>query len=125
MDRLDEMFELQRDLMMAVGPTEVQNGVDVPQPPYGHLEHRHVQMYIRMLTQFCIEELSEATHHLEAKPWKKNPHPVNVPAYEEELIDAFHFLMEILIVSGFNPADLYDTYRHKQEENVDRQARGY
>lgn len=70
------------------------------------------------------DELHEALNEIGWKPWTASNH-VNENALRGELIDAFHFLMNLFIVSGMNHVDVFDAYQAKRIVNAKRQLDGY
>jgi hypothetical protein len=45
--------------------------------------------------------------------------------YLEEIVDATHYLLELVILSGFTPQEFFDAYTKKGEVNVTRIKSGY
>jgi dimeric dUTPase (all-alpha-NTP-PPase superfamily) len=82
----------------------------------------------------CLEdELSELLTRLPWKKWKKY-------SFEElknwisdeqrtetlfELVDGLHFFLNIAIILGFSPEEIFQYYIEKNKENHNRQIRGY
>lgn len=88
--------------------------------------------YIREMMLWTTDELHEALHELSyAKTWSKRydkpeyDHKKQNRLFKEEMIDALHFFMNIMIAAGFTPQEIYDMYMEKNKENIDRQKRGY
>ncbi len=116
-DRLEQMFTLQAKLQ---------------RDTYGHeldtmslVERVH---YTRMNVLAALDELHEALNETGWKPWAKSSH-MNEDAYFNELVDLWHFVMNLMLVAGGGPAHisraLYRGYMMKREKNVQRQADGY
>lgn len=63
------------------------------------------------------EELGEAANTLKCKPWKVTHMPTDEIHFLEELIDAFHFMIELLIMVGFTPESLTQLYLDKSDVN--------
>jgi hypothetical protein len=86
---------------------------------------------------FALEdEIHEAMQELKWKPWLTTGRGdwVNRDAFVQELVDAFHFFMNLLLLAGvvdgvWTPQQLADEftarYIEKREVNVRRQAEGY
>lgn len=70
------------------------------------------------------DELHEALAEVGWKPWASKKF-FNRDAYVHELVDAFHFFMNLLIVADCDADELLATYFHKRGINVKRQAAGY
>ena len=63
------------------------------------------------------EEIGETANCLKNKPWKQSEILTDEAHYREELIDALHFFIELLILSGFDAQMLYDYYFKKNQVN--------
>lgn len=82
----------------------------------------------RILKDFkwrIVEELGEAANCLKNKPWKQTHILTDRDHYLEELIDAFHFFIELFIVLDLSPQDVWALYFKKQEVNKFRQRSQY
>ena len=62
---------------------------------------------------------------LKNKPWKQTHMETDVEHYKEEIIDAFHFFVELCILSGIDEDDLFKIYLFKNEVNRFRQRSNY
>lgn len=123
-DMLATMFTQQREHMEEYA----QISFDPLNPNlYGDLEDRQVQAAIREYAGYTIEELlGEAiSGHLKNKPWKQTPRPVNRDEFVEELADAWHFFIELHIIAGVGPEEVFKAYFAKTLENIKRRAEGY
>lgn len=84
--------------------------------------------YIRFNALALEDELHEALAETGWKPWAKSMH-VNEEAYIGELVDVFHFFMNMLLATGATPEFLAERFTEKyfakQELNAQRQAQGY
>lgn len=84
--------------------------------------------YIKDMVLAATDELHEALNETGWKPWTTVRH-VNEDAYIAELVDAWHFLMNLLLATGREPSELADLLFHgyitKAQVNVERQAQGY
>ncbi|QEM41591.1 MazG-like nucleotide pyrophosphohydrolase [Gordonia phage Forza] len=73
-----------------------------------------------------IDEIGEALDETSWKPWdKKNTGIVNQEAFLGELVDAAHFLANLLLIGGLTEREFWEAYRAKQERNRVRQLGGY
>lgn len=94
-DRLKLIFERQHQLIRKYHVIEKGNGLlhteDVPV----HLHDRFGQAQLKDLAWRVTEEITEATLALKE-------HPDNRTHFLEELSDAFHFLVELSILSGLD-----------------------
>lgn len=84
--------------------------------------------YIKDMVIAATDELHEALNETGWKPWATVRH-IHEDAYIAELVDAWHFLMNLMLATGREPGDLADLLFHgyvtKAQVNVERQARGY
>lgn len=71
------------------------------------------------------EEIGEAMSCLKNKPWKTTQVLTDVDHYEEELIDALHFFIELLLLSGITAERVFELYMRKHEVNQFRQRSAY
>lgn len=71
-----------------------------------------------------ISELQEALDEMGWKPWATSKH-FNEAAVQGELVDAFHFFMNLCMVARLEPEQLFDKYLAKRQKNIDRQNAGY
>lgn len=116
-DRLTAMLYTQRDLQAkAYGHT------------MGEMKPEDLMSYVRDNALALADEIHEALAETGWKPWASSNH-MHVSAYLGELIDAWHFLMNLMLATGIQPsvlADrLYDGYMMKQARNAKRQVEGY
>lgn len=86
--------------------------------------------YIKDMKLALESELQEALDETAWKPWARHPDRwVNRDAYVGELVDVFHFLMNMLLVLGDTPEDLatevFTRYCLKNKINDQRQRDGY
>jgi len=115
MDKLSQIVEMQKALMQRLG-------VQV-------LEDKKNDALIQeqtkdLLFAICCE-LGEAGDEINWKPWKRTVKPVNFDLLQTELIDIFHFTMELMIMWGMNAEMIFEAYENKMAENQARQDRGY
>lgn len=107
-DRLEEIFECQRALMEKFHPVEVQNGA----PPVLAHEHpeglnaRPVQRHLKELAWRAMEELFEAYWVYKEDQISLDNPTMEIFKLHEELVDVYHFLVELTISSGMDAAAL-------------------
>ncbi len=58
------------------------------------------------------------------KPWATSNH-INVERFHGELVDAWHFFMNLMLHSGMTAETLTTLYYAKREINITRQNNGY
>lgn len=116
-DRLREMFELQLELQTTTFGKNFQR-----------MRLAERVQYIKDMVLAATDELHEALNETGWKPWATKRH-INEDAYIAELVDAWHFLMNLMLATGREPDELadllFDGYIRKRERNVARQAEGY
>lgn len=56
--------------------------------------------------------------------WKKHQE-FNQDNFQKELIDLWHFVINLTIASGMNAEQLYNNFLEKNKENHERQDKGY
>lgn len=88
--------------------------------------------YIKDMILWTTDELHEALHELPyAKDWSKKydkpdyDHEKQWKLFKEEMIDAWHFFMNIMLAAGFTPEEIFKMYMEKSAINVERQQNGY
>jgi len=94
MDRLDELFAAQLRLIHKIGPVYSANGFDDwTRAPV--LDNRVHQAHVKYIAWCFIEELVEAED-------AKSPEEAR-----EEVVDALHFLLELMIFCDVSPNTLF------------------
>lgn len=114
MDRLGLMLEMQRDLQLGYN-----NGKRVED-----FTDTERMAEIRDNTLSMLSEVFEALAETGWKPWAKSNH-INRDAFHGEIVDAWHFLMNLMLHTGMTADDLYAGYVRKNQINRARQANGY
>lgn len=86
--------------------------------------------YIRWNVLALTDELHEMLQETSWKPWAKSTY-INAKAFDE-LIDAWHFLMNLFMATAPRHMEPYkvaatvvEKYRAKRQVNIDRQEQGY
>lgn len=69
-------------------------------------------------------ELWEAMDEMGWKPWATSQH-FNTEAVQGELVDAWHFFMNLMLIADMTPLDLWNGYQAKRLKNIKRQQEGY
>jgi len=81
---------------------------------------------MRTHTLALLDEVHEVLRETSWKPWKRGDGTdFNAKAAREEMVDAFHFFMNVMLLLGIDWDDLLLGYEEKRAENVARQKRGY
>lgn len=120
---LEKVFELQRKFQERLDPTVFTSMGASPDMRAAFMRNHFV---------FCVQELNEALYEVPYfKPWKDYSgmsdlaHIVQMRKVQEELVDAFHFFVNLCLASGMSSQDLLDGYFEKNKENIRRQEDGY
>jgi len=113
-DRLVTIMELQREFQETI----LGHGDLAGLPPGQRGE------YFRTQTVALMFELAEASNEIAWKPWATSDH-FNTKAYASEIIDAFHFLLNLAFLVDMSADELFEGYLQKQFKNRMRQHVGY
>lgn len=112
-DTLGKLFELQKKLQ-----TRYYNDVD--ELPKEMPEKIPIQI------TSLIAELGEILEENQKwKNWRKKVPSVDYENLLIEIVDAFHFLINITLFLGFDSHDVYNKFIEKNKENNERQNKGY
>jgi hypothetical protein len=120
-NELEEMWDQQEDFMYLL--KEKRNFPDFPTD----LTSKKGQQFLKDIRNHLMEELFEAGQHLKnAKSHRATEIPeVDREAYLEELVDALHLYLELVIASGITRRELVKAYLDKGRTNVERIKNGY
>lgn len=89
------------------------------------------QQYINLMVLALHDEVAEIQR---ATAWKnpamvpfgwKKTQAMDVDLFKEEIIDAFHFIMNLSLAVGMGPEEFFAIYCKKNGINFERQERGY
>ena len=113
MDKLDRIFELQKEL-------NDQIGFSVHNP----LSQEEKIQWILNIVRALQQELAEI---VDTVPWKWWAH---YQTFDEqnvrvELIDVLHFLVLLAQILGLSAEDVYQLYLQKNKVNIERLKKGY
>ncbi len=87
------------------------------------LEGADLAEYVRWNTLAANDELMEALHEVDWKPWTVTEDGFrNRDAFVGELVDVLHFVANMLVAAKCSDAELTERYRAKQQKNRDRMA---
>ncbi len=113
MDKLEQMFEMQRELNVRI------LGKDVDQ-----LDEKEIAAWILNYARALQQETSEL---VDCVPWKWWAHyqKMDLQNARVELIDIIHFVLSIAQVLGMSAEDIFEIYKKKNEVNHHRQDTGY
>ncbi len=112
MDKLDEIFQLQKTLNERIG-VDLDNLDEEGQIKW-------TLNYVRAMQQ----ELAELVDSVPWKWWAKYQEFDSQNA-KVEVVDMFHFLVSAAQVLGLSADDIYQAYVKKNQVNMQRQDSGY
>lgn len=122
-DMLCTMFAQQADHMQTYLSI---NEWAYPAPEiWGDLDNAAVQAALRENAGYVVEELMEAVGNLKNKPWRQTPVPTDTAGFREELADVWHFFIQLHLLAGLNPLEVFQDYFSKSVINQNRQQGGY
>ena len=92
---------------------------------FGMMNTAETVQYIKSHALYMTVELGEFLQELPMfKDWKKYPSgmPVDNDKAREELIDVFHFMLNIFVAMDMSADDIFSEYMNKHNENARRLA---
>ena len=123
--RLEDIFGRQRELMHKYHNIEKKNGLLQTESVPVDINSKEGQQRLKDFAWRITEELGEAMNCLKNKPWKQTHFQTDLDHYYEEISDAFHFFIELCILSGLDAEGLYQLYYKKSRVNKFRQESNY
>lgn len=112
-DSLAAMYSAQHELQVkAYGKDPITLG-----------EEERIQ-FIKDMILALTDELHEFLAETGWKPWATSRH-IHTEAAAGELVDAWHFFMNLMLAIGMTPEDLFVGYMEKRGRNLKRQQEGY
>jgi dimeric dUTPase (all-alpha-NTP-PPase superfamily) len=112
MDKLTEIFDLQKALNQKIG-------VDTE-----HMSEQEQAQWVLNYTRAMQQELAELVDSVPWKWWAKYQQFDQQNA-RVEVVDLFHFLVSIAQVLGMSADDIHAAYQKKNAVNHQRQQSGY
>lgn len=118
LDRLASIFEMQYALQERLGnfPIWIRD-------KQGLVEDKS-QPFITVQTLALIDEAMEALRETPWKPWKKKQELMK-EKFKEELVDAWHFLINLTLASEMTADEFYERFKMKNRINNERIDKGY
>lgn len=113
--RLQEMLDAQEDLQLQMPPHRT-----APKD----LSLKDKGEFFRSQAFALDDEIHEAGNEISWKPWASGEF-LNREQYAGELIDAWHFLMNLMLLVGMTEEEIYEKYMAKRQKNIQRQMLGY
>lgn len=116
-DMLAEMFRRQAKLQRVMRPKR----------EFPSADETELMAQVREQTLSLIAEIIEALEKTAWKPWlTEMPHnPLPYTPFFKEMVDALHFFINLCLLAGITPENLYAGYIRKNEINHMRQRNGY
>jgi dimeric dUTPase (all-alpha-NTP-PPase superfamily) len=112
-DRLAEIFAAQQQLQLRLGRV------------FSEMSTEEKISCIRIDVLALEDELHEALAETKWKPWAKGERTIERDKYVGELVDAAHFLFNLLLIAGVDPGEFHARYFEKNARNHKRQDDGY
>lgn len=113
-DKLNQMYELQKELQAHFNDGRTLDEFSAEE----HLAEMMPNAFAMMA------ELFEAFKELGWKPWATSRH-FNREAFHSEMVDAFHFFLNLMLHGDMTPRDLFEGYIKKNLVNHARIDEGY
>ena len=120
-DKLDILFDKQNELFKkqlenSTSVNKMRNLYQIEEPFDGYR--------IFMLSTALLHEAVELQRETNWKWWKKES-KTDIDKVQGEIIDIWHFMIQVSIEAGLDPKRLVEKYMEKNRENLARQERGY
>src|SRR5580658_3938857 len=113
-DGLEYLFRMQAELQEYLG-------VD-----FNSMSEEALIQYGKDMILALTDELHEALHELHWKPWAAVPPGFkDRDAFAGELIDAFHFMVNLFLMARVTPDEMLSRYGGKHAVNKSRRDGGY
>jgi dimeric dUTPase (all-alpha-NTP-PPase superfamily) len=120
MDNLTRLFELQAELQYALA---IRGRALIGDH---QLDVRQAEAVTKENALALMMEVAELMDSINWKPWRTwRPEAVNRDNLLVEVVDCFHFLLNICLTWGFAPDVIVAAFEAKHAENRARQERGY
>lgn len=121
MDKLDEMYEQQKNFNSLLHKER-----EYPNFPLDLTQKKNQQL-LKSLAHECMHELFEANHLLKNSKTHRitDVKDFDRESYKEELVDALHYFLGIVIYSGISVDELHEAFMKKGQINVERLRGGY
>lgn len=114
MDRLSEMLDMQRDLQVTAYHRDPST-----------LDISDKIQFIKDMHIAITDELHELLGEVDWKPWTHGDRGINYAGAKKELVDVWHFFMNLMIVLDVTPDELFAFYTKKRQVNINRQNNEY
>lgn len=114
---LEKIFELQTTFQKSLGNF-------IPKYALTIISKENVDI-LQLQTLALVDEAMESLREIPWKPWKIINTSFDLEAYRMELIDIFHFLINLFIFAGMDVPMVLKYYLEKNKINKERQKNGY
>ena len=115
-NRWEQMWQAQYELQQQIPP--------LGRTPYDLRGEERIQFFKDQILALENELHAEVLGEMGWKPWATSRH-FNREAVAHELIDVFHFFLNLCMAAEMGPAEFYRLYMEKNEINRRRQTNGY
>lgn len=116
MKELEELFYLQIKFQESMGITFPRWKNDIS-------DKYNIEL-IKNQILALYDEVGEALREVPWKPWKVNQE-FNINKFKMELIDIFHFLINLFLLVNMDSEEVINLFKIKNEINRKRQKNGY
>ena len=120
MDKLEHMMKMQADLQKRLGTNfsemSLEERAEFMRNHRGYLADEIAEALYEMPNYKLWKDYSNMSEEATAIAWQK---------VRMELIDSFHFFMNLLLCAGMTATEVYEMYTMKNKENHRRQDAGY
>ena len=117
---LQKMLDAQAELQKVMPPHTYRFGY----PIYDDDTNEEVIGFIKEMKLALDDEIHEMINEIGWKPWATSKH-INRDAAVSEMVDAWHFFMNILLALDVDEAEFTRLYYAKHDKNAKRQQEGY
>lgn len=114
---LEKIFELQTTFQESLGHF-------IPKYALTIGSKENVEL-IKLQTLALVDEAMESLREIPWKPWKHVNTTIDLEKYRMELIDIFHFLVNLFLFAGMDVRMVLEYYLRKNKINTVRQKNGY
>lgn len=120
-DKLESMYEQQKEFNELL--RDKRNHPDFPLD----LSDKKNQLFLKSLAHECMHELFEANHLMKGAKRHRATEisEFDRESYKEELVDALHYFLGIVIYSGISCDELFEAFMNKGKVNIKRIESGY
>lgn len=115
-DKLTDIFKRQRTLQKNIEKTQTRS--------YFYHPESFLGQKIFMISSAIIHEAVELQRETAFKWWKKKDE-LETKKIKEEVVDIWHFVIQLSLEVGLSPDELWSEYIRKNGVNEKRQEDGY